>query len=81
MDSFLQRPPVNAAEAVQRISDMTGISRSEQQIRAFMKRHGLRFIKCGHIPAKADNEAQHQWVETALKPICTLLLGEAMPYI
>ena len=22
-----------------------------------MKRHGLRFIKCGHIPAKADNEA------------------------
>jgi transposase len=77
----LQKPNVNAAEAVQRISDMTGISRSEQQIRAFMKRHGLRFIKCGHIPAKADNEAQHQWVGTALKPICTLLLGEAMAYI
>jgi hypothetical protein len=28
---------VNAAEAVQRISDMTGISRSEQQVRVFMK--------------------------------------------
>ena len=69
LDSFLQRPPVNAAEAVQRISNMTGISRSEQQVRAFMKRHGLRFIKCGHIPAKADNEAQHQWVETELKPV------------
>ncbi len=69
LDSFLQRSPINAAEAMQRISEMTGISRSEQQVRAFMKRHGLKFIKCGHIPAKADNEAQHQWVETELKPV------------
>ena len=69
LDSFLQRPAMNAAEAMQRISEMTGIVRSEQQVRAFMKRHGLRFIKCGHIPAKADNEAQLQWVETELKPV------------
>lgn len=69
LDSFLQQPPMNAAEAMQRISEMTGITRSEQQVRAFMKRHGLKFIKCGHIPAKADNEAQHQWVETELKPV------------
>jgi len=34
-----------------------------------MKRHGLKFIKCGHIPAKADNEAQQQWVEKELKPV------------
>jgi transposase len=60
LDSFLDRPPINAAEAMQRISKMTGINRSEQQVRDFMKRHGLRFIKCGHIPAKADNEAQQQ---------------------
>ena len=43
---------------------MTGINRSEQQVRAFMKRHGLKFIKCGHIPSKADNETQHQWMES-----------------
>ena len=48
---------------------MTGIGRSEQQVRAFMKRHELKFIKCGHIPAKADNDKQHQWVETELKPV------------
>jgi transposase len=60
---------MNTAEAAQRISEMTGINRSEQQVRTFMKRHGLKFIKCGHIPAKADNEAQHQWVETELKPV------------
>jgi transposase len=56
---------MNAAEAVQLISEMTGINRSEQQVRAFMKRHGLKFIKCGHIAAKADNEAQnHGWKQS-----------------
>ena len=65
--SFSQKPPMNASEATQRISEMTSIIRSEQQVRAFMKRHGLKFIKCGHIPSKADNETQHQWVETELK--------------
>jgi transposase len=54
LDSFLQRPPMNTAEAMQRISEMTGISRSEQQVTAFIKRHGLHFIKCGHIPAKDE---------------------------
>ena len=66
---FSQQPPMNAADAAERISEMTGIIRSEQQIRSFMKRHGLKFIKCGHIPAKADNEAQHQWVEKELNPV------------
>jgi len=67
--SFLHKPSLNAAEAAERISEMTGINRSQQQVRAFMKRHGLKFIKCGHIPAKADNEAQNRWVETELKPV------------
>lgn len=43
--SFLQQPPVNISEAMQRISEMTGISRSEQQLRVFMKRHGLKLNK------------------------------------
>jgi len=69
LSSFSQQPPINAADAAERIREMTGITRSEQQIRTFMKRHGLKFIKCGHIPAKADNEAQQQWVEKELKPV------------
>ena len=69
LTSFTNQPPINAAEAAQRISEMTGINRSEQQVRVFMKRHGLKFIKCGHIPAKADHQAQSQWVETELKPV------------
>ena len=68
LESFQTQPPMTAAESAERIKEMTGISRSNQQVRAFMKRHQLKFIKCGHIPAKADNEQQHQWVETELKP-------------
>lgn len=69
LSSFSKQPPMCAAEAVERISERTGIKRSEQQVRAFMKRHGLKFIKCGHTPAKADNEVQQQWVEDNLKPV------------
>jgi transposase len=68
LSSFTEQPPMCAADAAERIKEMTGIKRSEQQVRAFMKRHGLRYIKCGHIPAKADNEAQHQWVDNTLTP-------------
>ena len=67
--SFKNQPPMTASQAAERIKEMTGISRSEQQVRAFMKRHELKFIKCGHVPAKADNDKQHQWVETELKPV------------
>jgi transposase len=68
LDSFRRQPPLTAAEAALRIKEMTGIERSEQQVRTFMKKHGLRCLKCGHIPAKADNEAQHRWVENTLEP-------------
>jgi len=67
--SLQNEPPLTAGQAAERIKNLTGLVRSSQQVRAFMKRHGLKFIKCGHIPAKANNEAQHQWVETELKPV------------
>ncbi|HUZ59236.1 MAG TPA: hypothetical protein VMU83_10675, partial [Hanamia sp.] len=60
LKSLQLQPPMTAAVAAERIKEMTGISRSTQQVRAFMKRHELKFIKCGHIPAKADNDKQHQ---------------------
>lgn len=44
-DAFSLRPPLSTAEAMQRICEMTGISRSEQQVRAFMKRHGLNLLR------------------------------------
>jgi transposase len=69
LQSFTEKPPRNAREAKSRIEKMTGIKRSPTQIRAFMKRHKLRYIKMGHIPAKANTEQQKQWVETTLTPV------------
>ena len=36
-----------------------------------MKHNGLRYIKTGHIPAKADTEKQRQWVKSTLEPAIT----------
>jgi transposase len=68
LKSFVGQPPINVNEAKSRIEAMTSISRSPSQVRSFMKRHGLRYIKAGHIPAKADVEKQQQWMETILGP-------------
>jgi transposase len=85
LKSFIERPPMNANEAKARIEKLTNISRSPSQVRTFMKRHGLRYIKTGHIPAKADTEKQRQWMETILEPAikeaqngeCNLLFMDA----
>ena len=66
--AFGATPPHSAAEAAQRIFEKTGVRRSTQQVRVFMKRHGLRYRKCGHVPAKADPEKQQHWIDTELNP-------------
>ena len=89
LSSFTERPPMNANEAKARIESLTGISRSPTQVRSFMKRHGFRYIKTGHIPAKADTEKQQQWVKDTLEPAieeaqkeeCNLLFMDAAHFI
>lgn len=89
LKSFTERPPMSACEAKSRIEELTGISRSPSQVRTFMKRHGLHYIKTGHIPAKADSEKQQQWVKSKLEPAieeaengeCHLLFMDAAHFI
>lgn len=89
LESFIKQPPMTINEAKWRIETMTGISRSPSQVRAFMKRHGLRYIKTGHIPAKADAQKQQQWMKTTLEPAieeaqngkCHLLFMDAAHFI
>lgn len=89
LQSFTQRPPMNTCEAKARIEELTGISRSPSQVRTFMKRHNLRYIKTGHIPAKADTKKQQQWIKTTLEPAikqaqkgeCHLLFMDAAHFI
>jgi transposase len=89
LDFFKRQPPMNSNEAKVRIEEMTGINRSPSQIRVFMKRHGLRYIKTGHVPAKADVEKQRKWIietldpaiEEARKGECHLLFMDAAHFI
>jgi transposase len=66
---FELTPPKTSGEACQRIRELTNISRSPTQVRAFMQRHGLRYLKAGQIPAKADSEKQKVFVEQILNPL------------
>lgn len=89
LQSLTEHPPMNSSEAKSRIEELTGISRSPSQIRTFMHRHGLHYIKMGHMPAKVDTEKQHEWVKTKLEPAikdaqngaCHLLFVDAAHFI
>jgi transposase len=50
---FKQQPPQSVVEAQDRIEQLTGIRRSATQIRAFMKKMGMKFLKVGHVPGKS----------------------------
>lgn len=58
---FALRPPATAKEAAARIEKLTGVKRSEQRVRIFMKAIGMKFRKTAAIPAKADLEKQNEF--------------------
>jgi transposase len=65
---FETRPPKSIAEAVKRIEDLTGIRRSPTQVREFLKSLGMKRLKAGQVPAKADPEKQKTFLEDELEP-------------
>jgi transposase len=89
LDSFDKEPPMSSNEAESRIEGITGIRRSPTQIRKFMHNNGLRYLKAGHIPAKADTGKQREWVKAILEPAieeaqnggCCLLFMDAVHFI
>lgn len=69
---FKKHPPMSVAEVKHRITELTGIQRSPTQVRAFMKRIGLKRLKTGQIPAKANTEQQQQWLKSQYEPALEL---------
>jgi transposase len=65
---FEARPAKSINEAVQRIKKLTGIRRSPTQVDKFLKSLGLKRLKVGHIPAKADPKKQTAFLEEELEP-------------
>ncbi len=56
---FQARPPASINEAIDAIRELTGLSRSPTQVRLFLKEKcGMKRLKTGTLPAKADPEVQ-----------------------
>ena len=51
-----------------KIEELTGIRRSENRVREFLKRMGMKRCKVGMIPAKADPDEQENFVQQRLNP-------------
>jgi transposase len=65
---FKAIPPRTINEAVERVAELTGIRRSPTQLRRFLKGLGLKRLKVGQIPAKADADQQEAFLEAELEP-------------
>lgn len=65
---FKAKPPRSIKEAIERVEQMTGIRRSPTAMRHFLKRLGMKRLKVGHIPAKADVEEQKTFLKDQLEP-------------
>ncbi len=58
---FREHPPAGVKEAMATIEKLTGVKRSLERVRAFLKRMGMKCRKVGMIPAKADIDAQEDF--------------------
>lgn len=68
-DELAKNPPQSAKEAGARIEELTGIKRSETQIREFLKKKGIHCLKTGALPAKADPVAQKEFLQNTMEPV------------
>ena len=67
-DYFRSDPPANINEAIAKIEGITGIRRSPTQVRLFLKEIGMRTLKVGFVPGKADPDVQDDFKKKELLP-------------
>ena len=70
---FLEHPPATLNEAVAKIEKLTGLKKTREPVRVFLKKMGLSPHKVGMIPAKADVQQQEIFLKEKLEPC----IGEA----
>lgn len=66
--SLKEQPVSTAREAAKRIEEITGLKRSNTQVRKFMHKHDLKPLKTASLPAKMDPAAQRKFLEEELEP-------------
>ena len=64
---FTARPPRSVKEANKRIVNLTKIALSNSQIRRFLLSIGMKPLRTGSIPAKANVERQNTFLDHTLK--------------
>jgi transposase len=60
---FREHPPKTLAQAAAKITELTGIVRSREQVRVFLKSIGMSCRRVGVLPAKADTDAQEEFLK------------------
>ena len=70
-DYFQQHPPATVKQAQAKIFELTGVERSENRIRLFLKSIGIKRYKVGSIPAKADIEEQDRFKKKSYTHVWT----------
>lgn len=58
---FKENPPRSVTEAIEVIKKLTGIGRKKSFVQKYLHQLGLRFLKTGGIPAKADVLKQEEY--------------------
>ncbi len=67
-EELRERLAVDGVGATKQIKDLTGVERSPDQVRRFLKSLGLKRRKVGQIPAKVDREEQEDLLQKKLEP-------------
>ena len=65
---FRENPVATVKQAMATIESMTGVKRSPNRVRVFMKHIGLKCRRVGMIPAKANIEKQDEFRINQLEP-------------
>jgi transposase len=64
-----ENPPGTIKEAVSIIESLSGLKRSETQVRKFLKSLGMKRLKVGTVPAKADPQEQEKFKKKVWIPV------------
>src|SRR3954470_10938591 len=67
-DYFRKNPPRSTGQAAADIERLTGIRRGQTQVLKFLRGMGMKCRKLGMIPAKADADAQREFLDERLWP-------------
>jgi len=60
---FKARPAQSMKEAADRIEKLTNVRRSPDQVRRYLTGIGIKRLKTGQVPAKADPQAQEEFLK------------------